>query len=417
MRNLALSFIVLVVSSVPAFAQPVGYNYDEAKVPKFDLPDPLKSNDGTRVTTAREWRAKRRPEVVALFEEHVYGKPLALEAPVRTEVLEEGNGALGGIADRRQVRYYFTTDKSGPSMDILIYTPAGKKSVPAFVGLNFRGNHTVTDDPAVLISQSWMRPGDGVVDNRATEASRGTSKSRWAIETIVKRGYGVATIYYGDIDPDFDDGWENGVHAVVRKPKANEWGSIATWAWGLSRALDYFERDERIDATKVAVLGHSRLGKTSLWAGASDERFALVISNDSGCGGAALSRRRFGETVKRINTSFPHWFNDNFNRYNDNEDALPVDQHMLIALMAPRPVYVASAVDDQWADPNGEFLSAYHAGPVYRLFGKPVLESPKQPAVDRPVMTQLGYHIRTGKHDVTDFDWGQYLTFADRFLK
>ena len=401
-------------SSLPAA------NYDEAKVPKYELPDPLTMQDGTKVKSASDWVEKRRPEVLELFREHVYGHSPKRPRGLKFKVIQNDTSALEGQAIRREVLITFARKEATPEANMLIYLPKDADGpVPAFLTINFVGNHTIHPDPGISISRSWVRNSKdwGIENNRADDRSRGARRSRWAVDKILKRGYALATIYYGDIDPDYDDGFSNGVHRLYPKPKPDEWGSISTWAWGLSRCLDYLETDRNINAKKVAVMGHSRLGKTALWTGAQDERFAMVISNDSGCGGAALSRRQFGETVKRINTSFPHWFCDNFTKYNDRVNDLPVDQHMLIALAAPRPVYIASAEKDDHADPKGEFLSGYHAGPVYELFGLKGVDVAKQPKIDQPVGHHVGYHLRTGKHDVTDFDWEQYLNFADRHLK
>lgn len=399
-------------------------NVDESRVRAYVLPDPLVDADGTRITTAEEWTLKRRPEILRLFESEVYGRAPQEKSALRFQVESEDRAALGGKAIRKEVTIHITTPRGQLPLHLLLYAPTGARPAPAFLGLNFLGNQSVHSDPGITLCPSWIngKPDTGIADHRATEASRGKAESRWQVEQVVARGYAVATMCCDDIDPDFDDGFQNGVHPLFYRtgqtaPEADEWGTIAAWAWGLSRALDYLETDPSIDAKRVAVIGHSRLGKTALWAGASDPRFAMVISNDSGCGGAALSKRAFGETVGLINKHFPHWFCRNFRKYNDHEELLPVDQHELIALIAPRPVYVASASEDKHADPRGEFLSARNAEPVYRLFDKAGLATDEMPPPDHPVGDVIHYHVRTGKHDATAYDWKQYLDFADRCVR
>lgn len=407
----------LFAQSVPAAA-----NYDENKVPAYTLPDLLTATDGSKISDVSGWQQHRRPEILRLFETEMYGRTPGRVLPVRYQITSVDRQALQGKATRKQISIHFGKRPEDPAIHVLLYLPNRVRGrVPAFVGLNFNGNHAIHSDPGIALSRAWMRSSkDGrVVDNRATESSRGSEASRWAVEKILEAGFALASAYYGDIDPDYDDGFQNGVHPLLYRsgqtvPGPDEWGSIGAWAWGLSRILDCLEREKAVDARKVAVIGHSRLGKAALWAGAQDRRFALVVSNNSGCGGAALSKRIFGETVGIINKAFPHWFCANFRKYNDNESTLPMDQHMLLALIAPRPVYVASAEEDLWADPRGEFLAARQAGSVWRLYGKIGLDLSEMPGVHQPAGDYVGYHLRAGKHDVTDYDWQQYLSFARR---
>jgi hypothetical protein len=415
--------VLAALAAAPAAAQPAGREYDEAKVPAYVLPDPLRFADGSPVADPLAWRERRRPEVLRLFEEHVYGRSPAAPAKMRFVVVESSERALGGLATRRQVRVLLDGTESGPAFEILLYVPnAARGPVPAFLGLNFDGNHAVHPDPGIRLSTAWMGEGPGVVEHRATEAARGTNAAAWPVERILDRGYALATVYYGDIEPDRPNGWKDGVRARIGPGATgrfapDDWGAIGAWAWGLRRALDYLQTDPAVDGRRVAVIGHSRLGKTALWAGAQDERFFLVVSNDSGEGGAALARRRFGETTADITTSFPHWFAPRLAGYAGREETLPVDQHELLALVAPRPLYVASATEDLWADPRGEFLAAKAASPVYELLGRPGLGAFEMPVPDRPVGGSIGYHLRRGGHALTAYDWELYLDFADRHGK
>ncbi|MCK3685006.1 hypothetical protein [Maribellus sp. YY47] len=421
MKILISALFLMLLLPVLSIAQEA--NYDETKVPEFKLPDPLTTFNGKKVKSVKQWEKKRRPELLQFFTENVYGAVPGELKIHDINVVEESANALNGKAKRKQVTLTFKKDAKELDFTILMYTPKTEEKVPLFLGYNFYGNHTITEDVNVQISSAWVRdnPSFGIVNNQLTEQSRGVRTNRWALEKIIDAGYGLAVIFYCEVDPDKDD-MTDGVHPFFyvddqQQPANNEWGAISTWAWGLSRALDYFEQDADVDASKVIVFGHSRLGKTSLWAGATDQRFAGAISNDSGCGGAALSKRCFGETVARINRSFPHWFCGNFKNYSNNEQALLVDQHELIALLAPRPVYVASAEEDRWADPKGEFLSALYASPVFELYGKTGITQQEMPEVNHPIQSTVSYHIRTGVHDVTDYDWEQYIRWADNFIK
>ena len=401
-------------------AQDILINQDESKVPAYTLPDPLKRSDGKRITDRQQWLQQQRGVLLKLFADNVYGKMPGKPRNMKFKIISVDSFALGGSAIRKQVTISFTNSAAAPSMDLLIYLPKSAKGpVPVFIGLNFYGNQTIHADNSIPLSARWMLNNEekGLVNNRATEASRGKDAGKWVVEEIIKRGYGLATAYYGDLEPDHPDGWKTGIRTTLKTELSiheNEWGAIGAWAWGLSRIMDWLETEKQVDAKKVVITGHSRLGKACLWAAANDERFAIVVSNNSGEGGAALSKRWFGETIEKINTSFPHWFAPAFKQYNKHPEKLPVDQHMLLALMAPRPLYVASAADDWWADPKGEFLSAKNAEPVYALFGKKGLGVTDMPPVDHPVGETIRYHIRTGKHDFTLYDWQQYLDFADK---
>jgi hypothetical protein len=392
-------------------------NYDEGLAGAYMLPDPLVLANGKRVSDAKTWYEKRRPEIVRLFEENQFGRSPGRPSGMSFEVFDPGTPALDGKALRRQVTIHFTEAKTGPKMDLLIYLPANaSKPAPLLLNLSFTANCSAVDDPGIRAGEIWGK------EKKRVPANRGMGFGRLNVAPFLAQGIGVATVYYGDIDPDFPEGLPNGVRALYLKPgqtapAPEEWGSIAAWGWGLSRAMDYLETDKGVDAKRVAIIGVSRLGKTVLWAGARDTRFAMVIASCSGEGGAALSRRNYGETIKHLNVRYGYQFCANYQRYGDNVPGFPVDAHMLLSLIAPRPLLLQTGDKDVWSDPKGEFLAAVAAGPVYRLLGKQGLTTDRMPVAGEPILGTLAYSMHAGGHGTIPSDWDLFLKFFATHLQ
>jgi hypothetical protein len=429
MRNLALCSLLfaapILAGSAVAAGWPAHYNTDESKVLPYTLPELLRAHDGRPVADVATWRGVRRGELLRAFGSNVYGRTPALPVRVRAEVTATKRDAVDGLATRTLVTLRLFDDPAASSIRLALYVPnSAPRPVPVMLGLNYYGVASIEADPSLPLTDQWMRPTAdmGIVKNRATEATRGRHASRWPLALAMRRGYAVATYYYGDLEPDHGEGWKSGLRGYLRAKEGrtesapDEWGAIGVWAWGLSRALDYLETNPAIDAQRVVVFGHSRHGKTALWAGAQDERFAMVVSNNSGEGGASLARRNFGEMIADSVKVNHFWYAPNYRSFAGRAADLPTDQHMLLALAAPRPLYVASATEDLGADPRGEFLSAVHAAPAYRLHGLEGLGTDQMPAPDAPIGHRIGFHLRTGPHDITDYDWEQFMSFADRHL-
>jgi hypothetical protein len=385
---------------------------------RLEFPDPLTTLAGKKITGKFGWEWRRRPELQALFAYYMYGSMPPKPAGFRAVVDAVYTDALGGKATLKLVSLRLG-EEGAPVQHLMVVIPnESKDPVPAFVGLSFSGNHQVLSDPRIPLPTSWV-PG-----NRAGNAARGAETERgahtnvWAVEDTINRGYAFASFYMGDVEPDRPDA-PDGIRAWYAKQGKTQydWGAVAAWAWGFHRAMDYLATDARIDAKRVAYVGHSRNGKAALLAAATDSRAALVIPLQAGCGGTAPSRTHLGETVSRINTSFPHWFNARFKEFNDQQGKLPFDQDCLIALCAPRPVLLANAVEDTWANPPGQFEMLKLAAPVYRLYGRGDLDTPEMPAPYRLSAGRLGYYIRPGKHSMTAGDWKIFLNYADRWLK
>ena len=397
------------------------YSVDEKDVAQYTLPDPLLKEDGSYVTTPFEWHNFQRSYILDMLKKYEYGEILPRPDEMSFQLLNCRQGALGGKAVRKEVRITCSMlDGRSHSFKILIYLPANASGpVPAFLGLNFKGNQNTTVEKDV-IPTGYRFPGVLV------DEGSGVQHHRWIPEEIVARNYATVTCCYHDIFPDRADGIGDSVAKLFFTPAeygkfGEKYSVIGAWAWGLSRIMDYLELDPDIDSSRVAVHGHSRLGKTSLWAGAVDTRYKMVISNDSGCGGGALHKRKFGENLSQhfqhhINMGVPSWFVNEAERFIYKEEELPIDQHELLAMIAPRPLAVGTATEDRAADPKGEFLACKAASLVYRLYGSCGLTVDEMPGPDIHCAGDISFHCRTGKHDHTPQDWGYYLDLADKYL-
>jgi len=392
-------------------------NYDEAKAGSYSLPDALKLNNGKPVRDARTWYAKRRPEIVEMFETQQYGRAPGRPADESFEIVDRGTPALNGKAIRKQVTIYLNREKTGPAIDLLIYLPAAaSKPVPMFFSINFGAVQNAVEDPGIKPETIW----DPKTNTRISPPA-GRGFGRVDAVDLLDAGFGVATYYYGDIEPDYPAGFANGIRARYLKPgqtdrAPDDWGSIAAWAWGMSRVEDYFETDKSIDAKRVVIHGISRLGKTVMWAGAHDQRFAAVIASCSGEGGAALSHRNYGETIAHLTapTRFPYQFAANYAKYAGFPDKAPMDANLLIALIAPRPLLLQTGSTDNWSDPKGEFLAAVAAGDVYKLLGKEGLGTDVWPAAGQPIFHDLSYSMHEGGHGMVASDWNIYIEFLKK---
>ncbi|MDQ2711337.1 MAG: acetylxylan esterase [Acidobacteriota bacterium] len=408
-------FLLTAQTPAPKASLPRG-NYDESKVGTYTLPNPLVLENGKPVHDAKTFLQKRRPEIVHLLEDNQYGRSPGPLAGTTFEVFDKGTPAFNGKALRRQIAVRFSPRQDSPKMDIALYLPvAPTEPVPVLLSLNFSANSSVIDDPGLRVGEVWNR------EHKKVPATQSMPLGHLPVEDILAHGYGVAAIYYGDIEPDFQGGFPYGVRQLFKTNESelapDDWGGIAAWAWGLSRALDYLETDNKVDGKRVALFGVSRLGKAVLWAGARDRRFAMVIASCSGEGGAALSHRIYGETVKDVNRAFPYWFCANYLKFGDHIDQLPVDSNLVLSLIAPRPVFLQTGSEDLWSDPRGEFLAAVAASPVFRLLGAQGLGTDQMPPVGQPILHTIGYYEHAGGHGTLPPDWIYFLNFMDMHLK
>lgn len=396
MKKLILAFTFLAFIQLAKAQDHDEANYDESKVPAYTLPDVLKTSDNRVVTNKTMWEKVRRPEILTLFEDNIYGQMPKTYSSIKYSTTNENANAMEGRAKLKETLIEVVNNGKTVKINLTLFVPnKAKKPVPVFLLINNRGKEN-------------------------TDPTRATKSDFWPAEMVIDSGYAIAAIQVSDLAPDDKAKYVDGVLQLYPRQLSADNGmkAIGAWAWGASRAMDYFETDKDIDAKKVAVVGHSRGGKASLWAAAEDQRFAICVTNCSGNTGAALARRQFGERINRINASFPHWFNNNYKKYNNNENALPVDQHMLVSLIAPRLLYATNASKDLWADPTGTFLSLKNAEKVYALYGLKSGLPANPPGINQPIIqSPIAYHNREGEHNLTAYDWANFINFANYHYK
>lgn len=371
----------------------VAQNTDESKVKLYKLPEVLKTMQGKKISSVKDWENIRRPEILKLFENNVYGQVPKDYEKISFEIKNEDKNAMNGAATLKEITITVLRKQKKVTINLLLFTPNRiKKEVPVFLVINHRGIRTMD----------------------VTQVSK---NDFWPAEEVIEAGYGIAGFDVKDVAPDDKTNFQKGVLELYPKQLEmnNGMRALSAWSWGASRVIDYFEKDNSVDAKKIITVGHSRGGKASLWCGAQDKRVSIAISNDSGNSGAALSRRNFGESVKNV-LRFTHWFCPNYKQYADNEDKLPVDQHMLLALMAPRGVYIASAAEDFWADPKGQYVSLLEAQVAYNLYDIKDNFPTEMPEANKQIIqSHSGFHNREGKHNMNLYDWQQFIKFANDY--
>jgi hypothetical protein len=391
-----LIVLILLFKVLQVHAQTFQPNFDESKVSDYTLPDVLRTSKNKSVKDSREWENIRRPEILKLFEDNIYGQMPKSFDNIRYSIAKEDTNAMNGKAHLKEVTIEVFNKGKSVKINVVLFVPrSAEKQVPVFILINNRSK-----------------------DN--TDPSRNIKSDFWPAEVVIESGYAIAAFHVGDLAPDDKEHFSEAALQLYPEQLTADNGmrAIGAWAWGACRVMDYFETDLLIDKKRVIVVGHSRGGKASLWAAAQDQRFAMCVTNCSGNTGAALSRRQFGERIVAINDAFPHWFTTNYKKYNNNENLLPVDQHMLISLIAPRAVYATNASEDLWADPTGTFLSLKHAEPVFALYGSKSKLPEDPPGIDKPVISSLiAYHNRKGEHNLTVYDWTNFIRFADYHFK